>query len=80
MADDEFVTRAPHPALRHLVNRYIGYRRSAVPMAVHRGLPSRHVTLIISLADPIRMLRLPDPSRPPGRLRALVGGMHAAPI
>jgi hypothetical protein len=36
----------PHPALRHLVARYDGYTEHNVTLGVHRGLPSRHLTLI----------------------------------
>lgn len=71
--------RAPQPALRPFVARYIGYRQHDVTLAVHRGLPSRHVTLIISLADPIRVVQLPGAQRP-GELYALVGGLHVAPV
>lgn len=75
----EFVVRAPHPALHALVTSYIGYRQSGVTLPLHRGLPSRHVTLIISLADPIRIMGLPGGSRRPVCLQALVGGMHTEP-
>lgn len=73
----EFEMRAPHPALRPLITRYIGYRQDEVTLEVHRGLPSRHVTLIISLAEPIRVI---DPSgrRGPAELPALVGGLHTS--
>ncbi len=68
--------RPPHPVLRPLVSRYVGYEQDDVSLAVHRGLPSRHVTLIISLQDPVRML---------GRTQAfstqgLVGGLHTEPV
>jgi AraC-like DNA-binding protein len=68
----DWAARAPHPALRDVVRRYISYTQHNVSLAVHRGLPSRSVTLIISLADPIRMLDGPD-------LQALVGGLHLGP-
>lgn len=47
--------RSPHAVLQPLVSRYIGYEQHDVALSVHRGLPSRHVTLIISLQDPVRM-------------------------
>jgi hypothetical protein len=47
--------RSPYAVLQPLVSRYIGYEQHDVALSVHRGLPSRHVTLIISLQDPVRM-------------------------
>jgi AraC-like DNA-binding protein len=77
--DGEFVARRPHPVLRGLVGRYIGYRQRGVPLTVHRGLPSRYVTLIVSLADPVRLLGMPGSAQPPDRWTGLVGGLHAGP-
>ncbi|MGW3994017.1 helix-turn-helix domain-containing protein [Amycolatopsis sp. NPDC004772] len=62
----------PHPVVRPLVTRYVGYAQDDVTLPVHRGLPSRHVTLVISLAGPVRM---------GGRsLQALVGGLHTQAV
>ncbi len=69
----------PHPALRGLVARYIGYRQENVPHGVHRGLPSRYLTLVIGLDAPIRITRMPRPEQAPAKLRAMVGGMHTGP-
>lgn len=62
--------------LKPLVTRYVGYAQDDVTLAVHRGLPSRHVTLIISLAGPVRMRGAGGPVR----LQALAGGLHTAPV
>jgi hypothetical protein len=75
----EWVIRRPHPAVRHLISRYLGYAQRGVTLGVHRGLPSRHVTLIIGLAEPIRVIGMPGPGRGPAALPALVGGMHLRP-
>jgi len=64
--------RAPHPVVRPLVTRYIGYAQDDVTLQVHRGLPSRHVTLVISLEEPVRM--------PGESLQGLVGGLHTEPV
>jgi AraC-like DNA-binding protein len=69
----------PHPALRGLVARYIGYAQQGVTLEIHRGLPSRHVTLIVSLDEPIRVIGMPRPGEAPASLRGLVGGMHTGP-
>lgn len=71
--------RTPHEAVRPLVTRYIGYTQHDVPLGVHRGLPSRHVTLIISLAGPIRITGMPRPGEAAADLIAPVGGMHLRP-
>ncbi|GAB3500051.1 AraC family transcriptional regulator [Amycolatopsis cihanbeyliensis] len=80
MAGSEFAVRPPHPSLRWLVTRYIGYRQQDVRLPVHRGLPSRHVTLNISLAGPVRMIAMPRPDQAPTSARALAGGLHTAPV
>ncbi|GHF30138.1 AraC family transcriptional regulator [Amycolatopsis deserti] len=71
--------RAPHPSLRPAIARYIGYAQRGVTLETHRGLPSRHVTLVISLAEPIRFTGMPRPDQSPGRYTAALGGMHTAP-
>ncbi|WP_439377937.1 helix-turn-helix domain-containing protein [Amycolatopsis lexingtonensis] len=62
----------PHPVVRPLVTRYVGYAQSEVTLPVHRGLPSRHVTLVISLARPVRMAG--------HSLQGLVGGLHTSAV
>jgi AraC-like DNA-binding protein len=68
--------RPPHPVLRPLVSRYIGYEQHDVSLSTHRGLPSRHVTLIISLEAPVRMSDRAGPLR----LQGLVGGLRTDPV
>jgi AraC-like DNA-binding protein len=70
----------PHPMLRPWVERYVGYVQRDVTLGVHRGLPSRHVTLIISLDQPIRVTGMPLPGESPVCLQAMVGGMHVGPV
>jgi len=55
-----------------MVTRYIGYAQEDVTLAVHRGLPSRHVTLVISLEGPVRYAGA-------GALQSAVGGLHTKP-
>jgi AraC-like DNA-binding protein len=85
----EAAVRAPAAPLRAFVDRYIGYRQEGVPPYLHRGLPSGHLTLIISLAGPLVVagpgsLTPPFPEvGPPSRgwleSSATVAGLHAAP-
>jgi AraC-like DNA-binding protein len=79
VASVEWAIGQPHPSLRHLITRYIGYTQREVPPGVHRGLPSRHVTLVIGLSGPIRIIRMPKPDAAPADLAASVGGLHLAP-
>lgn len=58
---------------------YTGYRQRGVPPARHRGLPSPFLTLIFTLDEPLVLLAHPDPRQPPGRYRALLGGLHSSP-
>ncbi len=69
----------PHPALRPFVAHYAGYRERGVAPALHRGLPSPHLTMILTLDDPLDMAAHPDPAQPGARFDALVGGLHTAP-
>ncbi|WP_236541187.1 helix-turn-helix domain-containing protein [Spiractinospora alimapuensis] len=66
-------TALPHPALRDLVHAYVGYRQHDVSLARHRGLPSPWVTLIVSLAGPVRIVD--GVTAPTG----VVGGLHLRP-
>lgn len=66
----------PHPVVRPLIGRYIGYEQSDVTLPVHRGLPSRHVTLIISLRQPVRVTSQGTTLTAQG----LVGGLHTKPV
>lgn len=62
--------------------RYVGYRSAASGggSAVHRGLPSGHLTLNISLGDPVRIVGMPRDDQAPGEFRALLGGLHTSPV
>ncbi|MQA10350.1 MAG: helix-turn-helix domain-containing protein [Pseudonocardiaceae bacterium] len=76
----EMVIARPSPRLRHLVHQFIGYYQRNVPITVHRGLPSRHITLVIGLGRPIRLAVMPDPSQPPGEFEICLGGLHPAAV
>jgi AraC-like DNA-binding protein len=67
-----WAVRRPQPVVRPLVTRYVGYAQDGVTLPVHRGLPSRHVTLVISLAGPVRMGG--------HSLQALLGGLHTSAV
>ena len=73
------VVGVPAPRLRAYVTSYDGYRYEGFSAGVHMGLPSRDLTFLISLGDPVDVGDLPDPTAPRQRLTALVGGLHTTP-
>ncbi|WP_020497888.1 helix-turn-helix domain-containing protein [Sciscionella marina] len=75
----EFAQRAAIERLRPYVRGYTGYRQDGVPEGLHRGLPSRSITLIISLSDPVRMIGGPGTEHGPLALSAAIGGLHLRP-
>ena len=75
---DAWVRRRPAPAVRPLIDAYVGYRIAGRP-GLHRGLPSRHLTLIVSIGEPIDVLAQTDPRQPPDRYRFVAGGLQARP-
>jgi AraC-like DNA-binding protein len=76
---DEHVRVRPAPALRDWVAAYSGYRQAGLAPAIHRGLPSPYLTLILTLDDQIDMAAHPDPRAPGGRYDSLLGGLHTTP-
>ena len=76
---DQWVFGRPAPALRPLIDSYVGYRTTAPAPALHRGLPSRHLTLIASIGDPIDVVAQTDPAQRPDRYRVVLGGLQAGP-
>jgi AraC-like DNA-binding protein len=70
---------APAPALRGLIDHYLGYHFSGFEPGLHRGLPSGEMTFIISLDEPVDAVALPDQTQTPERLTAFAGGLAGAP-
>jgi AraC-like DNA-binding protein len=75
----EMVAGKPRPRLSPLVTGYTGYRIDGARPGVHRGLPSRHLTFIVTLDGTVDLATMPDPAQPPASFTTLVGGLHAAP-
>ena len=65
--DVEHVVGLPHPRLRPFVTRYSGYRMRTEP-GVHRGLPSRSITLVVTLDGTVDLSG--------DRFATLCGGLH----
>ncbi len=75
----EMVVGSPRPPLAPLVSGYSGYRIEGAPPGVHRGLPSRHLTLIVTLDGTVDLAAMPDRTQPPASFSALAGGLHDTP-
>lgn len=78
MSTSDWLLRRPAPALRPLIDAYVGYRVAGRP-GIHRGLPSRHLTLIASIGEPIDVVAQTDPRQAPARYRFVAGGLQARP-
>jgi AraC-like DNA-binding protein len=69
--------RAAVPALRGYVTALSGYRYFKEPPLLHRGLPSQHLTIVLSLDEP---LGVAWPGVPVDKFDALVGGLHSTAV
>jgi AraC-like DNA-binding protein len=75
----EMVAGRPRARLAPLIASYTGYRIEGGQPGVHRGLPSRHLTFIVTLGGTVDLATLPDPAQPPASFTTLAGGLHASP-
>lgn len=74
----EWVVGKPLPPLRPFVERYCGYRMAGFPAGLHRGVPSRHMTLIVSIGPDIDVVTQTNPAQGPERYRCVIGGLQAS--
>jgi AraC-like DNA-binding protein len=77
MAGFEHHKRRVHPALRPYVDEVIGYAYAGDPPALHRGLPSQYLTLVITLDEP---LGIAWPGSPVDKFDTVVGGLHSTVV
>ncbi|MER7249985.1 helix-turn-helix domain-containing protein [Kribbella sp. NPDC000426] len=77
MAGTGHHTRPVHPALRPYVGDLTGYASYGEPLELHRGLPSRCMTLVITLDEP---LGVAWPGQPVDKFDALAGGLHSTAV
>lgn len=73
----ENVLTAPAPPLRGIVARYNGFRYSGSTPGIQHALPSRYVSLVISLERPIEIV---DENQSSASFDMLIGGLHTRPI
>ena len=71
----QFHSHVPPTALRSFVAVAHGYGVPANPVGLHRGLPSRYLTLVIELHAPLRIAGLGTTVSAHG----IVGGLHTGP-
>jgi AraC-like DNA-binding protein len=69
--DVQHVTGAPKPSLLPFVTRYDGYRMRTEP-GVHRGLPGRSLTLVLTLDGTVDL--------PGASFEALISGLHESAV
>lgn len=79
MSSAEWKRGAPSLALAPFVDAYLGYRLTGFPSGLHRGLPSRNMTFIVSIGPPIDVIAQTNPTNAPGSYNAVVAGLHASP-
>jgi AraC-like DNA-binding protein len=71
--------RAPAPQLAPLIDRYSGIRYEGFAPGTHAGLPSRSLTVAISLDDPL-LIEMPGRPGRPASFTALAAGLHAGAV
>ena len=74
----ESTTALPPPRLRPFIDRYVGYRMSGFSPGVHRGLPSRHLTFIVSIGPRIDVVTQTDPRQAPARYGCVLSGLQGS--
>jgi AraC-like DNA-binding protein len=75
----DYTAALPAPPLRAFIERYVGYRLSGFTPGTHRGLPSRHLTFIVSIGPAIDVIAQTDPHQAPASYHSVVGGLQARP-
>ncbi len=74
MPTNEWVVSRPGPRVEPFVQRYLGYRMAGYEPAVHRGLPSRHMTFIVSINHPIDVVQQASDAQHPRPTEASSAG------
>jgi AraC-like DNA-binding protein len=75
----DWLISRPSPALRPFIDRYVGYRLTGFDAGVHRGLPSRHMTFIVSIGPNIDVVSQTDPGQAPDTYGCVLSGLQAGP-
>jgi AraC-like DNA-binding protein len=76
---NDSTVRRPPALLAPYVESIVGYRMLGFRPGEHVGMPSRHLTFIVSFDDPLELAVLPDGRRQTTRFDAMLGGLHTTP-
>ncbi|MGH4007019.1 MAG: hypothetical protein ACRDTH_02420 [Pseudonocardiaceae bacterium] len=76
----QIVAGQPRPRLSPLVAGYTGYRIEGAEPGVHHGMPSRHLTFIVTLSGTVDLATMPLPTQPSASFVSLASGLHADPV
>lgn len=79
MTTNTWVVSRPGERVRRFVERYVGYRMVGFEPGVHRGLPSRHMTFIVSIDRPIDVVQQTNDAQAPRAYRSVLSGLQASP-
>ena len=71
--------RRPPVLLQPYVEHYVGYHYAGFEAGAHMGLPSRHLTFVISFDAKLELSVQPDGSPRRTAYDALIGGFHTSP-
>ena len=74
----EYLAASASPQLAPFIDGYVGYRLSGFAPGLHRGLPSRHMTFIVSVGPGIDVVSQTDPSQTPATYGCVVSGLQAS--
>ncbi len=77
---NDSMVRRPPALLAPYVDSIIGYRMLGYHPGEHVGMPSRHLTVVISFDDPLELSILPGSRRQFSRFDALLGGLHTSRV
>ncbi|MCX5043706.1 helix-turn-helix transcriptional regulator [Aldersonia sp. NBC_00410] len=72
--------REPAPVLRPYLRTYDGYRLAGYPPGTHVGMPSPHLTVVITIGDALEIGTPSHPQQSSGRFEALASGITSAPV
>lgn len=73
------VAVAPPQPLGQFIRRYVGYRMTGFSAGMHRGLPSRHMTFIVSIGSSIDVVAHTDVRSVPTSYQSVLSGLQAGP-
>lgn len=76
----QHVVGVPAPPLRAFVVSYVGYRYEGFRAGVHLGLPSEHLTCVVTIDDAIEVGSLDGTPAQVRRYTALLGGLDTGPV